>query len=772
MTVNVLQSTFSGGEVAEDVAARVDLEKYQESLLRAKNVFIRPYGGVYKRPGTAFVADLSSASGPVRLHRFSAGGEKNFLLVFTQEALDVYLDDVLFASLATAFADEDLPRLDFAQSANTLFVASGRLSVKQLFYDAAQSSGQSFYLEDFPVHVPPFGELNADMTLTASAAVGSLALEASAALFDAGWAGDFVKLYQSTPARTVDVGASDEILCGASWSFVTRGNWTGTITIERRDTEDGQASGDWYKFKEYKSVYSTDAAKNAGMNYTDSGAVTNEPFFLRLETSSDFTVTSTGAAGTLTSNSYVAQGVAKVTSVQSATQATATAVKPLGQAGAAKSFARGLWNGAAGYPKNVCFFQDRLCFGGSEARPNGLWMSRTSDYTNFDVTEASGKLTDDSAINTSILAREFVEIKALVNVSDLLVFTSGDIWLVSGSAVVKPSELNIRAQSGFGASDIPPLVIGPRVIYAQAGETKIRDAGYTFESDGYSTDELTVFVPHLIGEFLAIREIQQVREPEQKVFALRGDGALLCLTYLREQKVFAWSTIETAGRFVAIGAVRSERRDVLYAVAEREAPGGGRARYLERFTAPASGGDPAGYCLADCAEFVEGDKVSTVAGLSRFAGQRVQVAGDDHLFDEAGYLVGEDGTLALPYACDRLVIGLPYELEIVLPDLHASLPNAGSSMGRRRVVNRALLRLENSFGGVVFTDEGAPGRDIFTLRDVGRNALKPDLRALLFTGVMPVALSQDTNYHGRVAIRHGAALPFKLSAVGREVKFT
>ncbi|MDR3349758.1 MAG: hypothetical protein LBO03_09245 [Acidaminococcales bacterium] len=768
MTVNVLQCSFTGGEVAEDVAARVDLEKYQESLLRAKNVFIRPYGGVYKRPGTAFVKAFPPGTGAVRLHRFSAGGGKNFLLVFTQGLIEVYLDDVLAAALDSPFGDADLPRLDFAQSANTLFIASGRLSVKQLFYDGAGG----FSLSDFPVAVPPFDEARTDIALTVSAAVGTFNITASAALFDAGWMGDFLKVYQAAPAKTVDVGTTSDVLCGAGWSFVTRGNWTGTITIERRDTEEGQAAGAWYKFKEYKSVYSTDQAKNGGMNYTDSGAATNEPFFLRLKTSADFALTSDGTAGTLTSNSYVAQGVAKITAVNSATQAQGKAVRPLGQAGAAKSFARGLWNFGNGYPKNVCFFQDRLCFGGSDRRPNGLWMSRTSDYTNFDVTEAAGKLTDDSAINTNIVAREFVDIKALVNVSDLLIFTSGDIWLVSGASVAKPSELNIRAQSGFGASDIPPLVVGPRVIYAQAGNTKIRDAGYTFESDGYSTDELTVFIPHLAGEFLPIVDLQQTREPEQKVFALRGDGALLCLTYLREQKVFAWSTIETQGKFMAIGSVRSERRDVLYAAVERDAPGGGKALYLERFTAPAAGGNLADYCLVDCAQFVEGEGVSTVAGLGRFAGQKVQVIGDSHLFDEAGYLVADDGALALPYACDRLAVGLPYELEIALPDLHASLPNTGSSMGHRRVVDKALLRLESSFGGVVFTDAGVSGRDIFTLRDVGRNVLWPDLKAELFTGVMPVTLSQDTNYHGRVVIRQGAALPFKLSAVGREVKFT
>ncbi|MDR2005625.1 MAG: hypothetical protein LBP78_00045 [Acidaminococcales bacterium] len=768
MTVNVLQCTFSGGEVAEDVAARVDLDKYQESLLRAKNVFIRPYGGAYKRPGTRHVWSFAGAGGPVRLSRFAKGSETAFLLVFTPGALDIYLDDVLEASIETPFRERDLPNLDFAQSADTLFVASGSFPVKRLFREA----DESFSLSDFPVHVPPFGELASDISLSVSAPTDTVTVTAGEDVFSAGWVGDFIKFYQSVPAGTVDVGDSTALLVGEGWSFITRGNWTGTVTIERRDTEDGLTVGGWYKFKEYKSAYSTDTAKNGGANYTDSGATPDQPFFLRLVTGESFVNHSAGTNGTLTVNSYIARGVVKLTSVESAAQATGVMVKPLGQAGEVKSWARGLWNGDCGWPKNLCFFQDRLCFGGSDYRPNGLWLSRTSDYTNFDVTEAAGKLTDDSAINTAVIAREFFDIRALVSARDLLVFTSGDIWLISGESIVKPSEFSIRAQAACGASNIPPLLVGSRVIYVQQGQSRIRDAGYSFEGDGYQAEELTVLIPHLAGGAHRIMDIQALREPEQLVFALRGDGALLCLTYLREQKVFAWSTVETQGRFAAICAIASGGRDFLYAVVDRPRADKSTARHLEKLTDAGTGDWPPDYCMADCAEIIKGNTSKTIAGLGRFAGQRVMVAGDDYLFDAAGYLVGEDGTLTLPDVYADLVIGLGYELELVLPDLHANLSGSGSTLGARRALGRVMLRVESSFGGVVYTDEALPARDIFTLKESGMSLLEPNLRVRLVTGVTPVTLPQDTNYHGRVAIRHGAALPFKLSALSREVKFT
>jgi hypothetical protein len=58
MTTRIGQANFSKGELSEDLIARIDVAAYSTGLRRARNVVILKYGGVTKRPGTRFVAQV------------------------------------------------------------------------------------------------------------------------------------------------------------------------------------------------------------------------------------------------------------------------------------------------------------------------------------------------------------------------------------------------------------------------------------------------------------------------------------------------------------------------------------------------------------------------------------------------------------------------------------------------------------------------------------------------------------------------------------------
>ncbi len=61
---------FSKGEVAPEMYARFDIQAYGSGARRARNVRIRKYGGLARRLGTRFVAEVRDASKPVRLVPF------------------------------------------------------------------------------------------------------------------------------------------------------------------------------------------------------------------------------------------------------------------------------------------------------------------------------------------------------------------------------------------------------------------------------------------------------------------------------------------------------------------------------------------------------------------------------------------------------------------------------------------------------------------------------------------------------------------------------
>lgn len=64
------QFNFSKGEIGPELIGRVDVSAYNAGLERARNVQVRKYGGITKRPGTRLVAEVYDASKPVRLIPF------------------------------------------------------------------------------------------------------------------------------------------------------------------------------------------------------------------------------------------------------------------------------------------------------------------------------------------------------------------------------------------------------------------------------------------------------------------------------------------------------------------------------------------------------------------------------------------------------------------------------------------------------------------------------------------------------------------------------
>jgi hypothetical protein len=84
MAYRIAQPSFSKGEIAPDLYGRFDVDAYQSSLRRARNVVILKYGGVTKRPGTRLVAEVLDASQPVRLVPFQFSIEQAYALELGQ----------------------------------------------------------------------------------------------------------------------------------------------------------------------------------------------------------------------------------------------------------------------------------------------------------------------------------------------------------------------------------------------------------------------------------------------------------------------------------------------------------------------------------------------------------------------------------------------------------------------------------------------------------------------------------------------------------------
>lgn len=584
--------------------------------------------------------------------------------------------------------------------------------------------------------------------LTPSGTQGDITLTSNKNIFASSKPGAYIKLKQEIASKTVSAsnGTTERVRVGENWKVISHGTWSGSFTIEKSD--DGES---WKEYRKYTS--------GNDYNPSESGSVT-EPVFLRAVC----TITSGTCTVDLTAMAYNAEGVVKLTEITSDSTAKAHVEKELGSTDMTTNFLWGAWSEEFGYPQTLCFFQDRLCFGGTKKQPYMVWMSRTGDYGNFSVEKASGTVTDDSAVALAFVSRKQFKILHLIASTDLIVLTAGNEWTVSGSDTVTPSKAVPKMQTTRGCSTVEPLMIGGRIVFVQGRGSTVRDMAYSYETDSYGGNDLTLLAKHII-ENVQIVDSAYKQEPDSTIYFVRSDGSMACLSYIMEQKVYAWSTIETQGKIEAVAAVQEGDEDIIYLVVQREI-NGVTVRNIEYLAKnPAKSNNPDDYIMLDNAiEYSTAEKSSgeTEIDAAELAGEKVTVIGDGRMY--SGLTVSQDGTVTLPAAVQHAFIGLPYRSIVELPNVEIKTGD-GTMQGRKKQISNCILRLSNSLGGMV-------GPDINTMDLMNFDEQNAVSNIKLFTGDKHMTLPiGGFNNEGRVIIVTDEPYPFNLLAVVREVSF-
>lgn len=584
--------------------------------------------------------------------------------------------------------------------------------------------------------------------LTPSGTTGDITLTSNKNIFAGSKPGAYIKLKQEIASKTVSTsnGTTERVRVGENWKVISHGTWSGSFTIEKSD--DGES---WKEYRKYTS--------GNDYNPSESGSVT-EPVFLRAVC----TITSGTCTVDLTAMAYNAEGVVKLTEITSDSTAKAHVEKELGSTDMTTNFLWGAWSEEFGYPQTLCFFQDRLCFGGTKKQPYMVWMSRTGDYGNFSVEKASGTVTDDSAVALAFVSRKQFKILHLIASTDLIVLTAGNEWTVNGSDTVTPSKAVPKMQTTRGCSTVEPLMIGGRIVFVQGRGSTVRDMAYSYETDSYGGNDLTLLAKHII-ENVQIVDSAYKQEPDSTIYFVRSDGSMACLSYIMEQKVYAWSTIETQGKIEAVAAVQEGDEDIIYLVVQREI-NGVTVRNIEYLAKnPAKSNNPDDYIMLDNAiEYSTAEKSSgeTEIDAAELAGEKVTVIGDGRMY--SGLTVSQDGTVTLPAAVQHAFIGLPYRSIVELPNVEIKTGD-GTMQGRKKQISNCILRLSNSLGGMV-----GPDINTMDLMNFDEQNAVSDIK--LFTGDKHMTLPiGGFNNEGRVIIVTDEPYPFNLLAVVREVSF-
>lgn len=408
------------------------------------------------------------------------------------------------------------------------------------------------------------------------------------------------------------------------------------------------------------------------------------------------------------------------------------------------------------YPAAVTYYEQRRVFAGTQLSPQGIFMTRSGTESNLNVSNPSQS---GDAIQLRIKAQQQNAIRHLLPLTDLLALTAGGVWRVfaTSNGALLPSNVAARPQSYDGVSEVTPLLTGSAAIFVEANGKRVRDIGYSNDSQGYVTDDRSIMSPHLFNDFTIVDSCFQ-RNPDKLAWFVRSDGALLSLTYLPEQQVFAWAQHRTDGFYESVCSVPESGQDRVYAVVRRTL-GGQQVRCIEQLASRQFSTLGSAF-FVDCGATYVGAPVSTVNGLWHLAGRELVVLADGGVL--RGIVVSASGSVTLPQPASVIQFGLPFATDIQTLPLGVEAAAAGGQ-GTIKNINNAYLLVNRT--GVL-----QAGVDESTLADVPMRTDEPyDSPPSLKSEELDVVLETDWASSGQMFVRSADPVPFTLSSLTLKV---
>ena len=234
------------------------------------------------------------------------------------------------------------------------------------------------------------------------------------------------------------------------------------------------------------------------------------------------------------------------------------------------------------YPGVVGYFQQRRVYGATTNNPDTYFMSQTGAYSNMD--ESSPPVAND-AITGSPWAQQVNGIQWLQPMpGGLIVGTGLDAWQLSGTSgagsVISPAQQDAQPQESNGFHPLlPPIKVNYDILYVQSLGTIVRDLEYNFFVNIYAGQDISLYSNHLFEDYQLV-QWAWAKEPYKIIWAVRDDGKLLSLTYVKEQKVSGWSRHDTLGQFVSVTTASEPPIDAVYFATQRYIRGPNASAYF------------------------------------------------------------------------------------------------------------------------------------------------------------------------------------------------
>ena len=716
--------SFAAGQISKKLWHRNDLQRQQTGAALLRNMVVLIEGGVTRLPGTRFVAPVKNEAQDSGMIEFRASADDQLMLILNAGKMRVYRNAGVVETspgtpyeLAVPFAAADIDDIRFAQSVDQMFFAWN--GAPKLL---TRLANDNWTIGDYQPTNGPTEPQNTDRarTIYASATTGTVTLYASVGsnMFVAGDVGSVWRLDEFDLSQIAP--------------------WTANETV---------APGGWRRNR--GAIYEVISGTNTGVN----APVHDDGDWLSEIGKVTWRFVST------------ASGYVRITAFIDSEHATAVVTKTLPPTltfSPTYRWFRGEWCAARGFPDNVSLATDGSLVW---SRGDKWWKTRPGDFYDYDAS-----LTDLSGLASRLAAPEIgvQDIRYILPTTPLIFGTADVEWVIRGNNpydALAPLTTRQIPDTGEGAAKSRARLVDGGAIFIGRSRKRAHFVKFDRLAEGVKPQEVSQFSREILAA--GVQAVAWQRDPNRLLWFRMGDGTARILTFMPEEQVIGWATVELKGGFIErIGAIQSAdgTASEIWLIVRRTIAGATR-RYIEvaqPFFEPLDEAEPTaeGAWFVQCGLRYQGPATATIAGLDHLENETLNIHADG-VQQPSKKVVG--GAITLARAASDVIAGLPLDFKI------ATLPfelatNKGTSRDDEKRAPKWKIYVANSAPAGDFTCNGGEPELIFPRGDAEPGPVK------LETGAFDASPDSPWDSQLTGAIEGDTTLPFTLTGLAPDVR--
>lgn len=570
--VKTTQNSWLGGQFDRELAGRQDIDRYRTGASELVNFLPVRRGSIRKRPGTDYVADITSylggAGAKFRMIPFGYTAEGGFVLIFKAGAARVYASDGTSAAVAgtVPYAADELDDICYTQCGDVIFLAHSKHPPAEIRH--TYESGRHV----FTYRACPFNSHNAvphivysDMqrlTINDFYENGKTSAEGSADWYSQGYRGKARVVYRASlvidaqegllspelDSEVTEDGAASEneapnvLTYTAPWTESQVISVCVAVRAEDFDTvrlyrDSGGLPGLVATAPKSRWI---DLSDTTGWDENDWTVATRR--LNNLETSVPVT-TKSAKNGVVVTKAHLKRiqeaGYKYVYLFRDDYISPDTSQTPIEE--------KEVFAAAGDWPSAVAVYQQRLVWASSENDPARVWMSKTGDFYEHRPHEI---LQLDDPIDFILPLTRFARINFIFELGRLIMFSEACEWILgsnSDSSGINYETIQATPHSYIGSKRrLPPLFVNNAILFAERTGLAVRNYSYQVEANVFGGADVSVFSSSIFEDNPIVDWTYQ-QFPNSTVWCCLADGTMASLVFMQDQDVCAWARHELGG---------------------------------------------------------------------------------------------------------------------------------------------------------------------------------------------------------------------------------